>query len=196
DGGAEAGRRRHERLRNAWRYHGEARRALRADAVKGIHDAHHGPEEADERARACRRREERQVTLELGDFQARRAAHGAVGRFQPLGARLLAVVHHALQFVAARQLLVRGEIELRERALSLWTAERARAPVCRAGAARAPGGPPDSRAPARPPAARAPLGPPAGAASARTTSGPWLSAERDAATTSGDGAGRTSSFVP
>src|SRR2546422_8978848 len=83
DGGAEAGRRRHERLRNAWRYHGEARRALRADAVEGIHDAHHGPEEADERARACRRREGRQGTLEAGEFQARPAAQGGAGTSPP-----------------------------------------------------------------------------------------------------------------
>src|SRR3989442_15301550 len=87
DGGAEAGRRRHERLRNAGRYHGEARRALRPDAVEGIHDADHGAEEADERARAGRRREERQGTPGPGDFPAPPAAPGPGGRLPPPRAR-------------------------------------------------------------------------------------------------------------
>src|SRR5438094_359037 len=118
DGGAEPGRRRHERLRDSGRDHREAGRTLRADPVEGVHDAHHGTEEADERAGARRRREERQVPLQLGDVETRRAAHGAVGRLEPVGARLLALVHEVLQVVAARQLLVRGEVELRERTLA------------------------------------------------------------------------------
>src|SRR5262245_41161858 len=61
DGGdrrAEAGGRCDERLRDARRDHGEVRRALGADALKGRHDAPHRPEQADERRGAGRRREE------------------------------------------------------------------------------------------------------------------------------------------
>src|SRR3989475_6251531 len=47
DGGAEAGRRRHQRLRDARRDHREAPPALRAAAGEGIHDAPPRPEEAD-----------------------------------------------------------------------------------------------------------------------------------------------------
>src|SRR6267142_2017087 len=42
----------------------------------------------------------------------------AVARLEPVGARLLALVREVLQIVAARQLLVRGEVELRERTLA------------------------------------------------------------------------------
>src|SRR5262245_34553728 len=47
DGGAEAGRRRDEGLGDARRDDRETRRALRADAVEGGHDAEDGAEEAD-----------------------------------------------------------------------------------------------------------------------------------------------------
>src|SRR3989441_2803147 len=52
DGGAEAGRRRHERLRNAWRYHRDARPTPRAAALERIHNARHRAARGAERARA------------------------------------------------------------------------------------------------------------------------------------------------
>src|SRR3989440_7048022 len=50
DGRAEPGRRGHQRLRDSGRDHREAGRTLRPDTVEGVHDAHHGTEQPDERA--------------------------------------------------------------------------------------------------------------------------------------------------
>src|SRR5690349_10701689 len=52
DRGAETGRGRDERFRDAGRDDREARRALRADAVERVHHADDGAEQPDERARA------------------------------------------------------------------------------------------------------------------------------------------------
>src|SRR5215813_9515825 len=118
DGSTQACGRGDERLRDAWRDDREARRALRADAMEGVHDADDGAEQADERARAGGRREERQIALELRDLQGRRATHGPIGGLQALGAPVVRVLDERLGVVTTGHFVLRGDVELGERALA------------------------------------------------------------------------------
>src|SRR5215470_7723861 len=70
DGRAQTGRGGDERLRDAGRHHGQARRALLTDAVEGRHDSPHRAEETDERGGAGGGGEEGEVALQARHLEA------------------------------------------------------------------------------------------------------------------------------
>src|SRR5437899_3323771 len=119
DRGAEPSGRRDQRLGDARRDHGEARRALSADPVKRRHDAPHRAEEADERRGARGRREEGEIVLEAGDLEGGRASKRTAHRLEPVGAEpLVEIVEHLVEDLRdSRDLLVGREVQLGEWAL-------------------------------------------------------------------------------